>query len=148
ASKEAFTNHALASFFRNDFKDKIHQRVAEFDKDWITKASVGAGNWANVPWLAVFNPKITRSARDGVYPVFIFCADGSGMYLSLMQGVSDPIDKYGKERAEKRAHQVKLRILNSFPELRGWDHSDLDLKASTALGKSYEKYSVAARFYP
>lgn len=148
ASKEDFTNHALASFFRNNFKDKIHQRVAEFDDSWMTKASVGAGNWANVPWLSVLNPKITNTTQDGVYPVFLFCADGSGVYLSLAQGVTDPISKYGRKRAEKNAQQIKKRILKGFPELHDWDQSVLDLKASSPLGKSYEKSNIAARFYP
>src|SRR5690554_5237265 len=148
ASKEAFTDHALASFFRNDFKDKIHQCVAEFDEEWITKASVGAGNWANVPWLSVLNPKITGTTQDGIYPVFLFCADGSGVYLSLAQGVTDPINKYGKKKAEESALQVKEKILKYFPELGDWDQSVLDLKASTPLGRSYEKSNIAARFYP
>ena len=34
--------------------------------------SVGSGNWAAVPWVAILNPKITKSVSEGVYIVFLF----------------------------------------------------------------------------
>lgn len=147
ATKVAFTNHPLANLFRNDFNDVVRQYVDSHNSSWITKASVGAGQWANVPWLSILNPELTKSTQDGIYPVYLFCADGSGAYLSLMQGVTDPINKYGKKEATRRAENIKQELLEKLPELKDWNNQKLDLRATTNLGKSYEESNIAAIYY-
>lgn len=37
------------------------------DKHYIVKNSVGNGNWANCPWIAIFDPLITKTAQEGYY---------------------------------------------------------------------------------
>ena len=147
AVEEKFADHYLAGFFRNDFCEIVRRQVKSFDSDWIVRASAGSGNWANVPWLAVFNPKITSGAQDGIYPVYLFCGDASGVFLTLAQGVTEPAKKFGKHGSELRANQIKEIILEEIPGLASWDSSPLDLKATTDLGRSYEKSNIAAKFY-
>ena len=36
------------------------------------RPSVGQGNWASVPWIAVLHPRVTDTTRHGVYPVLLF----------------------------------------------------------------------------
>src|SRR4029453_16332997 len=36
---------------------------------WQATASVGQGQWADVPWCAVFDSRETTTAQKGVYPV-------------------------------------------------------------------------------
>src|SRR4051812_20136054 len=52
--------------------------------------SVGAGNWAKVPWLSVLDERETSTTQRGVYPVFLFRQDLSGFYMLLGQGVTEP----------------------------------------------------------
>ena len=101
ATKEQFTGHPIANFFRQDLKNEIEQLVKQDFDSFEIKASVGAGNWANVPWLSILNPKITTTTQDGIYPVYLFNADGSGFYLSLNQGTTIPTKNLGKKRSEK-----------------------------------------------
>lgn len=62
------------------------------EKEYEVEGSVGAsGNWADVPWLAIFRKKITTTATKGVYIVYLLSADASAIYLTLNQGVTDPI---------------------------------------------------------
>jgi hypothetical protein len=56
-------------------------------------ASVGKGNWANVPWLALLDTRETKSAQRGVYCVFLFREDMSGVYLALTSGSAEPRKK-------------------------------------------------------
>ena len=146
-TQKQFADNALASFFRGEFHDLVRRKVDEFDRSWMTKASVGAGNWANIPWLSILNPKITTGTTDGVYPVYLFCGDGSGVYLSLAQGVSEPIRKYGRHKAQERAQEIKANVLAKVPQLKSWSSDPLNLKASTQLGKSYESTNIASKFY-
>lgn len=41
------------------------------------EASVGRGNWAKVPWIALMDQRETNSTTHGVYVVFLFRQDGS-----------------------------------------------------------------------
>ncbi|GHZ34523.1 restriction endonuclease [Vibrio cholerae] len=147
ATNEQFTGHPLAKLFRQELKEDIGNVVKENYPSFEVKASVGAGNWANVPWLSILNPLITTTTQDGIYPVYLFNADGSGVYLSLNQGTTIPIQKYGKKAAEKRAEKIRRVLLNHFPELKEWGTPNIDLKATTSLGKSYEPSNIAAKFY-
>ncbi|ASA55909.1 MrcB family domain-containing protein [Vibrio gazogenes] len=147
ATKEQFTGHPIANLFRQDLKNEIEQLVKQDSDLFEIKASVGAGNWANVPWLSILNPKITTTTQDGIYPVYLFNADGSGFYLSLNQGTTIPTKNLGKKRAEKRAEDIKRVLLSQFPGLKTWGVQEIDLKAETSLGKSYEKPNISAKFY-
>jgi hypothetical protein len=147
ATKEQFTGHPIANLFRQDLKNEIEQLVKQDFDSFEIKASVGAGNWANVPWLSILNPKITTTTQDGIYPVYLFNADGSGFYLSLNQGTTIPTKNLGKKRSEKRAEDIKRVLLSQFPRLKTWGVQEIDLKAETSLGKSYEKPNISAKFY-
>ena len=147
ATKEQFTGHPIATLFRQDLKDEFEQIVKQNYDSFEIKASVGAGNWANVPWLSILNPKITTTTQDGVYPVYLFNADGSGFYLSLNQGTTIPTKNLGKKTAEKRAGDIKKILLSQFPKLKTWGIQEIDLKAETSLGKSYKKPNISAKFY-
>lgn len=147
ATEENFTNHPTANFFKRNFKEEIDALVNDFDDSYKVKASVGAGNWANIPWLSILNPIITTTTQDGIYPVYLFNADGSGFYLSLIQGTTIPSKDLGKKAAEERAEKIKNIILTKIPELVTWGVQDIDLKAETSLGKSYEKSNISAKYY-
>ncbi|WP_405078607.1 MrcB family domain-containing protein [Pectobacterium carotovorum] len=147
ATKEGFTNNPIANLLRKELKKEIENIVIQFDFNYEVEASAGAGNWANVPWVSILNPKITNTTQEGIYPVYLFKADGSGFYLSLNQGTTSPAKKWGKKVAEERAEYIKKQLLKKIPDLERWGVKDINLKAGTPLGKSYEKPSVIARYY-
>ncbi|MGP4789156.1 MrcB family domain-containing protein [Psychrobacter sp. 1Y11] len=147
ATKEPFTNHPTANFLRNDLKTQIAAIVKDFDDSYLINASAGAGNWANVPWLSILNPEITTRTQYGIYPVYLFRADGLGFYLSLNQGTAEPKKRLGKVEADKRAQLIKKYLLSKFPELKDWGEQTIDLNADTSLGKSYETVSITAKYY-
>lgn len=148
AKAERFTNHPLADKFRNEFVNTVKEVVANVAPSFIVKGSVGAGNWANVPWLSVLDPEITNTPQDGIYPVYLFTADGSGVYLSLNQGTTNPVKKLGKSGATHRAREFSELAKSQIAGLAQWGQEKIDLLATTTLGKSYESPSITAKFYP
>ncbi|GAA0840890.1 hypothetical protein GCM10009113_06590 [Marinobacter szutsaonensis] len=148
AKAEAFTNHPLANKFRNEFVNSVKEVVADINPKFIVKGSVGAGNWANVPWLSILDPEITTTTQDGVYPVYLFKADGSGVYLSLNQGTTNPAKQFGKRRATQRATEFAENARSQISGLVQWGQTSIDLLASTSLGKSYEVPNIIAKYYP
>src|SRR5215510_1600417 len=75
--------HPLAQYIRGDAADDVRDALGDLSRGLATKGSAGAGNWADVPWLAVFDPLVTTSATRGYYVVYLFSADGREVHLSL-----------------------------------------------------------------
>lgn len=47
------------------------------------------GSPARVPWVRIYNLEQSPSAQEGIYLAYLFAADGSRAYLSLMHGSSE-----------------------------------------------------------
>lgn len=142
-----FKDNSLAIFIRETFAQTVEGIVFKNNSRLKIKASAGAGNWANIPWLSITDERITNSTQNGIYPVFVFRADGSGVYLSLNQGTTEPKNKLGKKRAEKQAIEVKEYLQDKIYSLQKMDQNKLELKATTELGKSYEFPNIGAFLY-
>src|ERR1051325_3027426 len=92
ASRTPIKQNPLAQFIRNA-PANIATILPSLER-YKVDASPGAGNWAAVPWLAVFDVLVTETAQAGHYPVYLFRADMAAAFLSLNQGVTDVIRKY------------------------------------------------------
>jgi 5-methylcytosine-specific restriction protein A len=149
ASLQPFANHPLANFIRRDFKDILQTKIIQEDQ-YLCKGSAGQGVWAQIPWVCIFDRLITTSAQSGYFPVFLFCSDMSGFYLSLNQGVTEILTRYkveAKEALIARSEDFRKRIGDiprSFPHKK----IDLVLKMGDNLGRLYEAGNIIASFYP
>jgi hypothetical protein len=73
----------------------VQDALGELGAGLLVEGSAGAGNWAAVPWISIFDPAITTSATDGYYVVYLFHVNKPVVHLSLNQGttaVRDPAD--------------------------------------------------------
>ena len=148
ATQEQFNNHPIANKLRRDLKDSVQEILSDRDIEYIVKASPGAGNWASVPWLSILDPRITETTQEGIYPVYLFRADGTGVYLSLGLGTTRLKERFGATQAKIKAKKIAERIYSITPQIKNWAKTDIDLRASTDLGRSYEWGTAGAIFYP
>lgn len=146
AKNEQFTGHPIANLLRRDLIQAIESTLSS-PTNYLLKASAGAGNWADVPWLSILNPSITESTQSGIYPVYLFRSDGSGVYLSLGFGTTELINQYGTALARQKAEELRNSIRSLDNRLNTWDQK-VDLRSNTRLGQSYEWASAGAKFYP
>jgi hypothetical protein len=112
--------------------------------------SYGKGNWAKVPWLSLLDSRETMSTKAGVYVVYLFRQDMSGVYLTLNQGVTEPRTQHGAEGARSvlARRAVELRRQGSDLASRGFQLDDgIDLRADAGLGSSYEGSTAAYKLY-
>src|SRR5687768_15538414 len=87
------------------------------------KPSVGQGNWARVPWIALLDARETDSTQHGTYPVILIPENLDGVYLTLAQGVTELKQQRGRRGAydEMRRRADGLRpALSSLLE-RGYE---------------------------
>jgi hypothetical protein len=117
---------------------------------WKGDASVGKGNWTNVPWLAVFDERETTSAQKGVYPVVHFsCDDPVGIRIGLGVAATE-----FKDDPEGKAREVYGQLPSSTVErLRERGFSDviqgIGARVSIGSGKlagGYTRGMIFERF--
>lgn len=148
AKTEKYSGHPIANAIRNELKDAVENVTKKHYPDLVLKSSAGAGRWADVPWLAIFDPRITRTSRSAFYPIYLFKADGSGVYLSLNQGMTIPTSKYGAIEANRRSSEFKNKLLVAMPTLKQWGEQEINLATKSEMGRSYENPNISAKYYP
>ncbi|PEP33982.1 AAA family ATPase [Bacillus wiedmannii] len=135
AKKVEFTKHNLGSFVRNDMK-KFFVNLSFIDKNkYVVKGSVGQTKWANVPWFAIMNQKITKSTQRGYYIVYLFSEDMQRLYLTIAQGVTDT----PKEEIEIIKQEIRQHI-NMSSKVKRDDNIFLGTSSSA---KDYANSTVA-----
>lgn len=106
------------------------------------QGSVGQGNWANIPWIAIMDSRVTRSTQRGEYIVYLFAEDMTAVYLTFMQGVTIPLRDYGRVEGYKYLRH-KVELLREQLPLRGMNKDDNIQLTSGGLGYDYQVSTVA-----
>lgn len=113
-------------------------------------ASAGKGNWARVPWIALMDSRETTSTQHGVYCVFLFRQDMSGVYITFNQGVTDPKRTLGPSEGRKQIRS-RAQELRMYCDRLGGEgfllDNDIDLRTDKGLGADYEDSTVAYKLY-
>ena len=147
ALTQKYSAHPVASFIRNDAVAEFNSLVPQ--QQLIIKGSAGNGRWTFLPWIALFDPAVSRSAQSGYYVVYLFSEDMRSVYLSLNQGAKRVHDEFAGTKSaiaelENRAHRMRQRIVQHAARLN--DFSIQITKSSVthpyeaghALGKAYK----------
>lgn len=146
----------FGALVRHDITEKIQNHVDT--NVYKVKGSVGAGRWTDVPWIAVFDKRITISAQRGVYIVYLLNKDTKEMFLTLNQGATDVAQGGGgsgklaftgiatasngktAENLQSRANSIRSKI-GQFAGLES-DPIDTGAKAYDAGCIYYVKYTL------
>src|ERR1051326_3423487 len=115
------------------------------------KASPGQGNWAAVPWIAFLDSRETTTTQKGIYCVYLFREDMSGVYLTFNQGVTDPTAKEGSAAGEEMLRGTAAKLRQEFAQLSDYGFAitdNIDLRTRGTLGKLYEVSTIAHKLYP
>lgn len=117
--------------------------------DIIVKGSMGNGNKAQYPWIAIMNKSITESTQHGLYIVYLFKRDMTGFYLSLNQGITFFSQEYGQNKYNNAvlvANYFKSQIIDST-----FSKKDINITCgdnTKSLGYGYQKTNIISVYYP
>jgi 5-methylcytosine-specific restriction enzyme A len=95
AMREPLRDNPLAAYIRADARDAVSDALGPAVLGLRVEGSPGAGNWAEVPWVAVFDPVVTDSATRGYYVCYLFHAHTPTVHLSLNQGTTATREEFG-----------------------------------------------------
>lgn len=147
---KSFGGNKFAKDIRENAEDVIPNNLFPRD-EYMIRASCGQARWADVPWVAVFYKDLSKSAQEGYYIVYLFRADGTGVYLSLNQGYTCFQEKFkskAKEKIEKvsKYWRANLNFLSNKNN-PGFTTDSIDLKSGNSLPKGYELGNICSKFY-
>ncbi len=126
----------------NAVKERFESFEAVQSRPNITcQWSLGAGNWLKIPWIALFDDRVTKSAQSGIYFVLLVSEDLSRVYLTLNQGATKVKNTYGLAGARTFLAQTATRcreILEDVDTSLLSHESDVDLHTEHKNSKLYE----------
>ncbi|MGG3400557.1 restriction endonuclease [Bacillus cereus] len=132
ARTERFAGHKMGSFVRNEMTTEITRLPFIDHSQYVVTGSVGQGNWAAVPWLAIMNKDITTSTQRGYYIVYLFSEDMERLYLTLAQGVTETTKEEMQKIKEEIREQIHMSqkvkkddeiFLGTSPKAKGYANS-------------------------
>ncbi|WP_240041280.1 MrcB family domain-containing protein [Paenibacillus ginsengarvi] len=142
AKREPFTNHPLGTLIRRTIPQEIHKLPFINQSRMRIQGSVGMGNWATVPWIAIMDRSNTETTQRGEYIVYLFAHDMSAVYLTLAQGVTVPTKEMGRPGAYQYLRQKAEQIQTLLPLEGMYKDQNIQLTAS-GLGQDYQVSTVA-----
>lgn len=135
----------------NAVKDRLESFDAVQSRPHIfCQWSLGAGNWLKIPWIALFDDRVTRSAQSGIYFVLLVSEDLSRVYLTLNQGATEVKNSHGLAGARAVLAQTASHCRKFLQKL---DTSllslenDVDLLTEHKNSKLYEVGAIAHALY-
>ena len=139
SNRGAFKDSEVGNIFRKVLPKALLDRAYIDSRVYKIEGSIGQGQFAEVPWVCIFNRSITTSATQGVYIVYLYSADGKRLYLSLNQGYtyfSNKAKKAKDARSELTNMANIIRKDISVSNSRVVDK--IDLSAANQLGRGYQ----------
>lgn len=131
-----------------DFPRELGQLLPEASACEL-QGSTGRGNITAAPWIATFDPTVTRSATQGFYLVYLFSVDLRRVYLSIAFGITQ-FETYFKNPDERKAKLLAAsKHLSSLIQAnRFFIVGALDLAAANgSLHADYERSNIVAILY-
>ncbi|WP_342636508.1 MrcB family domain-containing protein [Methylobacterium nonmethylotrophicum] len=110
----------LGDVIRGAARQEVAGALGSGNSDLLVKGSPGQGIWAEVPWLSVFDPLVTRTATQGYYVVYLFHARERLVHLSLNQGTTEVLREFrgsANQVLTERAVFVRRRLADFAPRL-------------------------------
>lgn len=147
ARQQALTGHPLAQYVRSDLSAAVSDALGELSRGLVTEGSPGVGNWAVVPWAAIFDPLVTDTATKGYYVVFLFAHGKSEVHLSLNQGTTAVVSEYGRiahQVLRDRAALIRARVPDFVDQFETYE---LELGSDGRLPRGYEAAHAFGRRY-
>ena len=130
-------------------KKQLPEYLDDLFGSLLHEGSAGKGNWAAVPWVASMDENLTTTVSKGVYLVFLFCADGSGVYMTMAQGTGG-IEKHKNEEINFTRREKILSAIDPPSDLL-MEKGPLpngSLKAGNNVrAKAYENSVIMWKYY-
>ena len=105
-SSGVFT-HEFGDFVRRDVAKEIGALAVSKNMVYSAKGSVGQTKWTPVPWIAVFDTRITRKATENEYIVYLLNSETKELYLTFNQAAESKNSKAVRKQLYEKAQHIR-----------------------------------------
>ena len=145
AKSEIFANNQVGYYIRKIAPSNFYNSKLFDSNKYLVEGSVGQGNWAQVPWICIFNKEITTSATKGIYIVYLLSSDGKSLYLTFNQGCTEIRANYNKKQTIEKMRENAKEIIASINN--NYFKTDEEINLGNNLTDLAELYQKGAIFY-
>lgn len=148
AKSEKDWDHPVGTLIKRRLPDQLEDT---FDSSQLQyTGSIGKGRFANIPWIGVFDERVTTTPTQGLYVVYLFDVDSNDLYLTLNQGMTDLKENHGIRQAREILSE-RAEILRSAISVDEFTAGETPLSESLTTGRNrfykpatvcYKKYST------
>lgn len=138
----------LFDSLRTAFAQVLNEKGTQ---DVVIKWSFPKPSWAFVPWIAFLDKKNEENMTSGIYGCILFKSNMSGVYLTLIQGITQYKDLPKNERIKQlNAKNTQVRKKLNYLSTHGFSLDDkIDLLAPPgSVGEGYDKGTILYKYYP
>ena len=111
-SSGVFT-HSFGDFVRRDLAREIGAIASPKNDIYVSKGSVGQTKWTPVPWIAIFDTRITKKATKNEYIVYLLNSESKELYLTFNQAAESKNSKAVRKQLHEKAIAIRSRMV--FP---------------------------------
>lgn len=141
-----FAGNRVANLLSKTLPEEL-KRLGNLEFRYLVKGSAGKGNFAEIPWLSIFDKEITDSAEKGYYIVFLFDAQMQGVYLSLNQGWTQYEKAYGVKEGQQKIDENTFRLKSYIRSILDFSKIPINLHSTRKLGQGYELGHICGKYY-
>ena len=110
---KVYKDHPTAISIRKEGKEILKSLLPKNLIDFDVEGSAGRGQWADIPWVAIYNLSVTDKASQGYYIVYLIPNSTNKIILGLPQSFEEAKKEYGKDSAtvlDKQAEIMRMKI--------------------------------------
>lgn len=137
------------------FVNRIPQEMSKIYKksnnsgNWIAKGSCGYGTFASIPGCRIADPRISPNSKKGIYIVYLFSHPIGKVYLALIFGVKEKMDKY---KSLNKNWEVEInndieRVRNFIPKDQITEFETINSNINLGDGDKAENYKAGIILY-
>ena len=99
--------HEFGDFVRRDVTKEIGAIASTTSVVYTAKGSVGQTKWTPVPWIAVFDTRITHKATEKEYIVYLLNSETKELYLTFNQAAENKNNKSVRNQLREKAKHIR-----------------------------------------
>lgn len=144
----------IRSSLVQDLREELPNLAPAFGdlaQELSVEGSDGIGRKTEAPWVRVFCPSLSPSAREGFYIVIHFAADGSAVFLTVGCGstvwTGGDLKAISDDELARRTAWARAVVIDRWQSLAPFTEK-MELGAKAPLPRTFEKATALAQRFP
>ncbi|WP_283599064.1 MrcB family domain-containing protein [Ligilactobacillus aviarius] len=129
----------VKGFTQSNEVKQFNEFVKSNFKGFNYKVSAGQGRFATIPWIAIFDPKLSKGAQEGVYVDYLYSFERKYVFLCIQLGAAQ-----FKSISEDNINKIKKNVVSILGKNVPFNN---EIKLVEEKGKATNSNLEAAKKY-